>query len=128
MKEEGCAFDFLGFTFGWLPDLRGRGTRYLAVRPSEKALASERDALREIVCTGTTTQPLPILVGRLNRHLRGWANYFDFGYSRHAFRRVNAYVRDRLVRHLKRRSQRRYRAPEGKTMYGHLADLGLVCL
>jgi RNA-directed DNA polymerase len=128
LKEEGAAFDFLGFTFGWMPDLRGQGHRYLAVRPSEKALIRERAALRDIVGTHATWMPLTKLIGRLNLHLRGWANYFDFGYPRHVFRRVNYYVRDRLHRHLKRRSQRRFRPPEGTTLYAHLADLGLVSL
>ena len=109
-----------------MPDLKGRGHRYLGMRPSEKALARERGALREIVSTRAGCMPLSDLIGWLNRHLKGWANYFDFGYPRHVFRRVNHYVRDRLLRHLKRRSQRRFRAPEGKTMYAHLADLGTV--
>lgn len=128
LREDGAAFDFLGFTFGWMPDLKGRGHRYLAVRPSEKALNREREAIRAIVSLRAGFLPLPILLGRLNRHLVGWSNYFDYGYPRHVFRRVNYYVRDRLVRHLKRRSQRRYRPPDGKTMYEHLADLGLVYL
>lgn len=128
LKEEGATFDFLGFTFGWLPDLKGRGHRYLAVCPSNKALHRERDALREIVSIHAGCMPLPMLVRRLNRHLKGWANYFDFGYPRLAFRRVNHFVRARLTRHLRRRSQRRYRAPEGTTMCDHLADLGLVRL
>lgn len=126
LKEKGASFDFLGFTFGWMPDLQGRGHRYLGVRPSEKALARERAALREIVSIRSGCMPLPDLVGGLNRHLKGWANYFDFGYPRHVFRRVNDYVRDRLCRHLKRRSQRRYRVPDGKTLYAHLAELGTV--
>lgn len=128
LKEEGAAFDFLGFTLGWLPDLKGRGHRYLAVCPSKKVLARERDALRGIVSIRAGCSPLPALVCRLNRHLRGWANYFDFGYPRNAFRHVNDYVRKRLARHLRRRSQRRYRPPDGKSLYRHLADLGLVLL
>ena len=98
------------------------------MRPSEKALAREREAVREIVSIRAGCMPIPLLVRRVNRHLLGWANYFDFGYPRHVFRRVNHYVHDRLVRHLNRRSQRRYRPPEGTTMYAHLADLGLVYL
>lgn len=84
--------------------------------------------MREIVSIRNGVLPLPALVRHLNRHLTGWANYFAFGYPRRAFRHVNHYVRDRLARHLKRRSQRRYRAPDGKSMYAHLADLGLVYL
>jgi len=128
LKDEGTSFDFLGFTLGWVPDLKGRGHRYLAVRPSEKTLVRERGALREIVNIHAGCMPIPMLVKRLNRHLLGWANYFNLGYPRHVFRRVNSYVRDRLCGHLGRRSQRRYRAPDGKTMYEHLADLGLVYL
>lgn len=128
LKDEGASFDFLGFTFEYLPDLKGRGTRYLGVQPSKKALARERDAVREIVSIRNGVLPLPALVRHLNRHLMGWANYFAFGYPRRAFRHVNHYVRDRLARHLERRSQRRYRAPDGKSMYAHLADLGLVYL
>ncbi|MEE8434643.1 MAG: hypothetical protein V3S64_07640 [bacterium] len=37
-------------------------------------------------------------------------------------------VKDRLVRHLRRRSQRRHRPPIGVSFYRHLADLGLVYL
>lgn len=128
LKEEGAAFDFLGFTFGYLPDLRGRGHRYLGVFPSKKALGREREAIRGLVNIRAGCMPLPFLVKRLNRHLQGWANYFDFGYPRAAFRRINHFVRDRLTRHLRRRSQRRYRVPDGQTMYAHLADLGLVLL
>jgi RNA-directed DNA polymerase len=128
LKEEGAALDFLGFTLQYLPDLKGRGHRYLAAVPSKKALGKEREALRGIVNQRAGCMPLPKLVRRLNRHLQGWANYFDFGYPRAALRHINHFVRDRLHRHLRRRSQRRYRAPEGKTLYEHLADLGLVLL
>lgn len=128
LKENGTSFDFLGFTLGWMPDLKGRGHRYLAVRPAEKAVAREREALRAIVGVSAGCVPLSDLIGRLNRQISGWANYFRFGYARHAFRRINHYVRDRLARHLKRRSQRRYRPPEGKSLYEHLAEIGLVYL
>ncbi|MCZ7634585.1 MAG: hypothetical protein M5U12_00010 [Verrucomicrobia bacterium] len=57
--------------------------------------------------------PLPELVGRLNRHLRGWANYFGLGYPRNVFRHLNHFVRYRLGQHLQRRSQRGWRARKG---------------
>ena len=127
VKEVGATFDFLGFTFGRVPSQRGLGS-YLAVRPSEKAFARERDAIREIVNRHAGMMPLPWLLKRLNRQLLGWANYFNYGYSRPVLRRVNTFVYERLCRHLGRRSQRRYKAPEGKTLYGHFTDLGLVRL
>jgi hypothetical protein len=49
--------------------------------------------------------------------VRGWGNYFGAGYPRKAFRQINAFVQTRLIRHLKRRSQRPYRAAEGVSWY-----------
>ncbi|MBI4907000.1 MAG: hypothetical protein HY820_25465 [Acidobacteria bacterium] len=42
----------------------------------------------------------------LNRHLKGWENYFKLGYPAAAFRDINSYVHSRLKQHLRRRSQR----------------------
>lgn len=125
--NENGAFDFLGFTFTRSPSLYGSGD-YLSVEPSKKALVREGDALRGIVTRHVGLLPLPVLIRRLNRHLIGWANYFSFGHPGRAFRRINHHVMVRLYGHLKRRSQRRYRPPAGKTIYRHLLDLGLVVL
>jgi RNA-directed DNA polymerase len=45
-----------------------------------------------------------------------------------ALREINTYVRDRLVQHLRRRSQRPFRPPEGVTNYEQLQNLGLLYL
>ena len=128
LKEEGESFDFLGFTFRYDRDLRGRGHRYLNVFPSKKALARERERLREMTSSRCCYKPVPVMIKQLNRHLRGWSNYFDFGYSRKALREINTFMRNRMVVHLRRRSQRPFRPPEGRTMYEHLTCLGLVDL
>jgi len=73
-------------------------------------------------------KPIPTLIGDLNGHLRGWANYFGRGYPRDALRQINAYARERLVCRLSRRSQRRWRPPKGQTCYTQLAQLGLIYL
>jgi RNA-directed DNA polymerase len=126
--KAGESLDFLGFTFRYDRDLKGRGTRYLNVIPSKKALARERDKLREKTSSSMCYKPIPVLITEINRHLAGWANYFDFGYPRVAFRSINNFVRERLTAHLQRRSQRPFRPPEGKSFYRHLADMGLVSL
>ena len=41
-----------------------------------------------------------------------------------AFRQVNWFVYDRLARHLKRRSQRPFRRPEGVAYYAYLRAIG----
>jgi len=128
LKERGASLDFLGFTFRYDQDLKGRDRRYLNVFPSKQALARERQKLRGMTSVRVCYVPVPVLIEEVNRHLTGWANYFAFGYPRVAFRHINGYVRDRLVVHLRRRSQRPYCPPTGKSFYGHLADLGLVYL
>lgn len=125
---KGESLDFLGFTLQYHRDLRGRGHRYLHVMPSQKVMAREQAKLLEMTHSSKCYKPIPALIRELNRHLRGWANYFDYGHPRRRFRKVNWHVRKRLAVHLRRRSQRRYRPPNGVSFYRHLANLGLVYL
>ena len=128
LKEEGASLNFLGFTFRYYEDLKGRGWRYLNVSASEKALKKEREKLHEMTNHRQCCTPIPKLIEGLNRHLEGWKNYFDFGYPRQAFREINAYARDRVTQHLKRRSQRPFRPPEGVSFYRQIQRFGLVRL
>jgi RNA-directed DNA polymerase len=119
--------DFLGYTFRYDRPRQGRrGTRYLNVLPSNKALAREREKLPTMTDASQSQTPLPQLVAKLNRHLEGWANYFSYGYPRGAWWEVDWFVRGRLIRHLKRRSQRPYRPPEGVGWFENLQRFGLV--
>lgn len=128
VRREGVSLDFLGYTFRYDRDRWGREHRYLNVKPSKKALAREREVLRKMTGPAQCSVPVPDLIGRLNPHLRGWANYFSFGYPREAFREINQYVRVRMAVHLGRRSQRGYRQASKETLYGHLQRKGLVYL
>jgi RNA-directed DNA polymerase len=128
LREPGARLDFLGYTFQYHKDRYGRSKMYLNVTPSKKALKREREQLRRMTGKEMCFKPLPRMVAELNRHLLGWSNYFSFGYPRDAFREINSYVRYRLACHLKRRSQRPYRPPEGWTLYRHLKEMGLVYL
>lgn len=127
LREEGASLDFLGFTFRRDKDLHGGHWRYLNVEPSQKSLARLREKIRGIARSGNKA-PLPQVIQDVNRLLTGWANYFRFGYPRKAFRAVNHYVRDRLTRHMRRRSQRRTRFGKGLSMYAALKRAGLVYL
>jgi RNA-directed DNA polymerase len=126
--ETGENLDFLGYTFRYDKDRRGRPHRYLNVFPSKKALERERQKLRDMTRPKMCFKPVVELIAETNLHLKGWANYFNRGYPRDAFRQINGFVRERLTRHLKRRSQRPYRPPEGVTWYAQLERLGLVYL
>jgi RNA-directed DNA polymerase len=128
LREEGSRLDFLGYTFRYVRDQRGRNWKYLEAAPSKKSLKRERERLRQLTGREMCFLPVPEMVVRLNRQLTGWANYFSYGYPRGANRIINRYVRERLAGHLKRRSQRPFRPPAGISMYGHLQKLGLVYL
>jgi len=128
LKEEGASLDFLGFTFRYYDDLKGQGWQYLNVSPSEKALKKEREKLHKMTDHRQCHKPIPQLIEELNRHLKGWKNYFDFGYPRMAFREINTYVRYRLTQHLRRRSQRPFRPPEGVSFYEQIQRFGMVTL
>lgn len=129
LRHTGQSLDFLGYTFRYDRDQYGRkARRYLNLQPSRKALAREREALRQLVHPHQSHTPLPELIGRVNRHLRGWSHYFKLGYPRQAFRDLNHFVRHRLGKHLQRRSQRGWRARQGASLYAHLQHMGLVAL
>jgi len=129
LQETGQSLDFLGYTFRYDRDQYGRETRrYLHLQPSRKAMAREREALRQLINPQQSHTPLPELIGRVNRNLRGWSNYFKLGYPRQSFRHLNHFVRHRLGKHLRRRSQRGWRARQGVSVYAHLQHLGLVAL
>ena len=91
--SKGESLDFLGFTLQYHRDLRGRDHRYLHVMPSKKAMARERAKLRQMTDSRFCFKPIPALIRELNRNLRGWANYFDYGHPRRRFREINWYVR-----------------------------------
>jgi len=128
LRQTGQSLDFLGYTFRYDRDRLGRAQRYWNLQPSRQAKAREREAVRQLINPKQCYTPLPDLIGRLNRHLRGWANYFGLGYPRKAFRDLNQFVRCRLGKHLRRRSQRGWRARQGVSLYAHLEHMGLVAL
>ena len=88
-------------------------------------MKKEREALRDMTCSRFCFKPIPVLIEDLNRNLQGWAAYFQFGYPSKAFGNLNHYVQQRLRLHLRRRSQRPYRAPKGVSLYAHFQALGL---
>ena len=128
VKAGGGSLDFLGYTFRWDRDLRGRPHKYLNVIPSAKAVEQEREKLRAMTTSSQSHVPLPQLMDRLNRQLGGWANYFSYGYPRGAWWEIDWFVRNRLIVHLQRRSQRPHRPPKGVGWYEHIQSFGLKLL
>jgi hypothetical protein len=68
--------------------------------------------------------PPEVLVGGLMRHLRGWKNYFNLGYPRDAFDKINYHIRRRFGQYRRRRSQRGHRMPNGVSDWTLLRNSG----
>ena len=93
LKEEGQRLDFLGYSLRYDRDLKGRPWKYLNVFPSPKSLKRERVKMRDLTDKRQCYIPVPELIEQVNRHLKGWATYYAYGYPRQAFRAMNNYVR-----------------------------------
>ena len=65
------------------------------------------------------------VVQRVNKILVGWGNYFQCGYPKRAFDKVNWYVRNRLYLHFNRKSQRGYVLKYAPNFYRELQAMGL---
>jgi len=115
-----ATLDFLGYTFRYDWDRRGRKQRFLTAVPSAKAVARAKSELREMTDYRRCFVPLPDLVGTINRKLRGWKAYFSFGHPRAAHRDINRFAIERLILHAHRRSQRPSRPPTGKSYYSFI--------
>ena len=125
LREQGASLNFLGYTFRYDRDRKGRDRQYLNMFPSKKAVQREREKLHEMTNSHQCFKPIPVLIGELNRHLKGWANYFSIGYPMSAYCEIERHVQSRLIQHLQRRSQRPYQLPQGESWLRHLARLGL---
>jgi RNA-directed DNA polymerase len=127
--ESDARLDFLGYSFRHEWGYTDRTRRFLTVTPSAKAVQLRRNKLRELTNGRRCFVPPLELVETVNRQLRGWANYFSFGYPRPAYRALNAFAVNRLTIHLQRRSQRPCRPPAGMSYYQFLPRrLGLQLL
>jgi RNA-directed DNA polymerase len=89
------SFDFLGYTIGLCHSPR-TGRTYIGTRPSAKKIARLRAEIRELTGRRWLWTEVEDRVGRLNRKLRGWSNYFRLGPVSRAYRAIDRHSCDRL--------------------------------
>ncbi|MBK4738079.1 group II intron reverse transcriptase/maturase [Noviherbaspirillum pedocola] len=96
-------FDFLGYNIRhYRAEKTSRSGWKLLIKPSRKSQEAIRKKLRDEWRSLKGHNVSQVLI-RLNPIIRGWANYFRIGVSKHVFYTLDAFMFRRCVRYVKHR-------------------------
>ena len=100
------SFDFLGYTFGRCYSTK-TGFRFIGQRPSKRKIMAICRQISEWTTANWCWLDEEEQIGRLNRMMVGWANYFCQGPVNKAYRRINTHARQRVRQWLRRKHKLR---------------------
>lgn len=116
--RKGDSLDFLGFTFRQVKSWRN-GRPFLLTTPSKQAMKKIRLTIKNML-TERNKDKQDIVIGKLNRILEGWMNYFRYENSSKAFSNLNQYVKKKVIRFIRKRQDKKgfaYRKYTSDVMY-----------
>jgi group II intron reverse transcriptase/maturase len=93
LPEE--SVDFLGYTIGLCHSPR-TGRSYIGTKPSAKKITGLKAEIHEMTSRRWLWTTVEDRVGKLNRMLLGWSNYFCLGPVSPAYRALDRHARHRL--------------------------------
>jgi RNA-directed DNA polymerase len=118
------SFGFLGFQFKRIRSRRGK-CMPLCIPQTKKRTALLKK-LKEIF-QRFRSQPIQLVINRINPILRGWVNYFSVGHSSRCFSYVRNWVEKKIRRHLQRARGRKGFGWKRWSRHWLYMKLGLFC-
>lgn len=129
VRDEDATLDFLGYRFRYSRShLRGGGPRYWRLEAAPKSQKRVREKIHDLTSARFCFAPVQDVVDNVNAVLRGWLAYFSKGHPACVRWNLVRFAETRIAAHLRRRSQRPYRPPDGVSLFQHAHDLGLIGL
>jgi len=129
LNAKATPFNFLGFSFRYDWTFIGPSeAKFWNVKPSEKSNKKLREKINTVLKTMGHCKAEG-LVEKLNATIRGWINYFEIkgvSYPYVAKRKLNHYLRLRLLRYFNRKSQRKSRLYRKKAFEILVEKFGLL--
>jgi RNA-directed DNA polymerase len=119
-------FDFLGYSFG-PHHYRKDGHWYLGASPSRKSVQQLKERVGDIL-VASNTAPWEEVCDRVNRLLRGWAEYFSYGTRLMAYRAADNFVYATVCNFLTRRHKLPSRGTRQFSDHQVFGELGVLRL
>jgi RNA-directed DNA polymerase len=102
--STGVPFNFLGYTFRWVPTRKNPKKKMTLCRPQKKKRTRLLRELSHLLCCHLHVPVQDVVRDVVNPRIRGWVNYFRWGHSSQDLRFVRWQV-DRKVRYFASRQR-----------------------